>query len=147
MERVADVLGRKYPQFNTVSPNHFVSDALYQMCAENVDHLIVLENDRFSGIVTNSEIANKVLFSDKPLNQVRVQEFMNTNLPVATLEDSIEYCMQLLDRYKSKFVVVYDRFDFKGVVSAQDLMQEALSKRSNIFENQPAAEDPYNWSY
>ncbi len=147
MERVADVLCRKYPQFNTVTPNHLVSEALYQMCAENVDYLIVLENDRFSGIVTSSDIANKVLFSDKPLNQVRVQDFMNTNLPVATLNDSIEYCMQLQERYKSKFLVVYDHFDFKGVVTSQDLMQEALSKRSTIFENLPAAEHPYNWSY
>ena len=147
MERVADVLARKYPQFNTVSPNHFVSDALYQMCAENVEYLIVLENDRFSGIVTSSDIANKVLFSDKPLNQVRVQEFTNTNLPVATLEDSIEYCMQLLERYKTTFLVVYDHFDFKGVVTSQDLMQEALSKRHTIFENLSVAEHPYNWSY
>lgn len=147
MERVADVLGRKYPQFNTVSPNHFVSDALYQMCAENVDYLIVLENDRFSGIVTSSEIANKVLFVDKPLNQLRVQDFMNTNLPVATLGDSIEYCLQLVERYKSKFLVVYDRFDFKGVVTAHDLMQEALQKRNMVFESLPLAEHPYNWSY
>lgn len=147
MERVADVLARKYPQFNTVSPGHFVSDALYQMCAENVDYLIVLENERFSGIVTSNDIANRVLFTDKPLNQVRVQDFMNTNLPVATMEDSIEYCMQLLERYQSKFLVIYDRFDFKGIITAQDLMQEALSKRHTIFENMPLAEHPYNWSY
>ncbi|HZF64316.1 MAG TPA: CBS domain-containing protein [Chitinophagaceae bacterium] len=145
MERVADVLGRKFPQFNTVSFDHLVSDALYQMCAENVDFLIVLENDRFSGIVTSSDVANRVLYLDKPLNQVPVREIVNTNLPVVTLDDSIEYCMQLLERFKSKFLAVYDHFNFKGVVTAQDIMQEALSKTAMEFAS--PEEQPFTWGY
>jgi len=147
MERVADVLGRKYPQFNTTSPNHSVSDALYQMCAENVDHLIVLEDERFSGVVSSNEIANKVLFINKPLKDVAVKEFMNTNLPVVTLDDSIESCMQLLEQYKAKYLVVYDQFDFKGVVTSQDIIQEALSKRRSVFEDAPPSDHSLTWSY
>lgn len=129
MEKVADVLGRKYPQFNTISPGHFISDALYQMAAENVDYLIVLDDERFSGIVSSSDIANKVLLADRNVNQVKVSDCICKNLPVATLSDSVEYGMELLEHYHSKYLAVYDRFDFKGIVTTYDLMQEALSKR------------------
>lgn len=129
MEKVADVLGRKYPQFNTVSPSHFISDALYQMAAENVDFLIVLDDERFSGIVSSSDIANKVLLTDKNMKQVKVSDCICKNLPVATLSDSVEYGMELLEHYHSKYLAVYDRFDFKGIVTSYDLMQETLSKR------------------
>ena len=91
MEKVADVLGRKYPQFNNIPPDCFVSDALYQMLCENVDHLIVLDNDKFMGIITDHDIATKVLFDERPLKNIQVREFMNRTLPVATSDDSLEH--------------------------------------------------------
>jgi predicted transcriptional regulator len=146
MERVADVLGLKYPQFNTISPSHLVSDALYQMCAENADHLIVLQHERFCGIITGADIANKVLFVDRPLNEIVVKEFMNCSLPVVTLNDSVEHGLQLLKQYGTKYLAVYDRFDFKGVVSSFDLMQHALNHRSPL-EDEVFKEQSFTWSY
>ena len=73
MEKIADVLARKYPQFNTVVPDCYVSDALYQMRCENVDYLIVLEEDKFQGVISDHEIAGRILFEDRPLNKILVQ--------------------------------------------------------------------------
>ena len=129
MEKLADVLGRKYPQFNTTSPPHLVSDALYQMAAENVDYLIVYDDNRFTGIISSTDIANKVLLADRPLKQVKVCDCTNKTLPIATLTDSVEYAMELLERYNTKYLAVYDSFDFKGIVTSYDLMQQVLSKR------------------
>ena len=36
MEKVLELLHRKYPQFNTASIDSLVSDALNKMCSENV---------------------------------------------------------------------------------------------------------------
>lgn len=138
MEKVADVLGRKYPQFNTISPDHFVSDALYQMAAENVDFLIVFDDEKFSGIISSGDIANKVLLADRNLKQVKVGDCICKNLPVATLSDTVEYGMELLEHYHTKYLAVYDSFDFKGIVTSYDLMQEALSKRGRpAFQDRP----------
>jgi CBS domain-containing protein len=147
MEKVADVLDRKYPQFNTASPTCFVSDALYQMICENVDHLIVLDDDRFMGIITDHDIASKVLFDERPLKKVRVREFMNRTLPVATSEDSLEHCMQLMERFNARHLAIYDSFEFKGVVSSHDLMQQALTKRKATFEEQETVRQGYPWNY
>ena len=137
MEKVADVLGRKFPQFNTISPDHLVSDALYQMAAENVDFLIVLDDKRFNGIVCSSDIANKVLLADRPLKQVKVNDCTNKNLPVATLSDSVEYGMELLERYNTKYLAVYDSFEFKGVVTSYDLIHQAISNQRPAYHNRP----------
>ena len=137
MEKIADILGRKFPHFNTISPNHLVSDALFQMAAENVDYLIVMDDERFMGIVCSTDIANKVLLADKALNKVKVCECNNINLPVATLNDSIEFGMELLERHNAKYLAVYDQFDFKGIVTSYDLMQQALSKRKRAFSDRP----------
>lgn len=147
MEKVADVLDRKYPQFNTVSPRCLVSDALYQMASENVDHLIVLEDEKFMGILTDHDIASKVLFDERPLKNIQVKEFMNRTLPVATSEDSLEYCMQLMERFNARHLAVYDSFIFKGVVSSHDIIQQALSKRKETFEEKNYVRQGYPWNY
>lgn len=144
MEKVADVLGRKFPQFNTVSPNCLVSNALYQMRCENVDHLIVLDGDNFLGILTDHDIAGKVLFAERPLNKIFVREFVNRTLPVATSNDSLEYCLQLMERFNVKHLIIYDDFSFRGVVSSQDLMQQAFTMPVSFEEKYARG---YSWNY
>lgn len=148
MEKIQDLLARKYPQFNTATTNCLVSDALYQMCCENVDFLIVLENDKFKGIITDHDIASKILFEHRPLNKIEVKEFMNTSLPVATPDASLQSCAQLMERFNARHLVIYDSFEFRGVVSSHDVMQQALNKPDSFFEeqNQPPRRG-YPWTY
>lgn len=144
MEKIADVLARKYPQFNRVVPSCLVSDALYQMCCENVDFLIVLEDDKFQGIITDHDIAAKILFEDRPLNKIHVKEFMSRTLPVTTPETSLNHCMQLMERYNVRHLAIFDRFDFKGVISSDDLMHEAVTKQ---VEEEMYPRQGYPWNY
>ncbi|ANE49358.1 cyclic nucleotide-binding/CBS domain-containing protein [Flavisolibacter tropicus] len=144
MERVADVLRAKYPQFNTIGPNRSIHDALHQMHCENVDHLIVLDDERFVGLLTEHGITEKIIYRSRDLDTATVKEFMTTYLPVATFNDSLEQCMQLMERHNTRFIAVYDRFDFMGVVSSHDLMKQALNKRKATFEEQ---EEQYPWDY
>jgi CBS domain-containing protein len=146
MERIADVLARKYPQFNTVVPDCLVSDALYQMCSENVDYLIVLENDKFQGIISDHDIASRLLFENRPLNKIKVREFMSRSLPVTTPDSSLEECMKLMERYHVRHLAIFDRFDFMGVIASHDLMHEALTHRSAL-EHEETTRQGYPWNY
>lgn len=144
MEKIADVLARKYPQFNTVVPDCLVSDALYQMCCENVDYLIVIEDDKFQGIITDHDIAGRILFENRPLNKIYVKEFMSKTLPVTTPDTPLGQCMQLMERYNVRHLAIFDRFNFMGVVSSYDLMHEALTKQT---EEEGYARHGYPWNY
>lgn len=134
MEKIADVLGQKQPQFNSVSTTVTVKDALYKMYCEHVDYLIVLDNEKFTGILTEHDVAGKVLFSEKPLHETLVREFMTTEVPVVTGNDTLEYGMQLLEHYNARHLAVYEDFNFRAIISAQDLMRQTLKKRQAVFE-------------
>lgn len=144
MEQIADVLARKYPQFNNVVADCLVSDALYQMCSENVDYLIVMKDEKFQGIITDHEIAGKILFEGRPLNKIKVKEFMNRTLPVTTPETSLGQCMQLMERYNVRHLAIFDRFIFRGVISSDDLMHETLTKQTREGEY---TRQGYPWNY
>ena len=147
MEKVAELLARKFPQFNTASLNCLVSDALYQMCCENVDYLIVMENNKFKGIITEHDIVSRILFEDRPLNKIQVAEFVNTSVPVTTPDASLQSCMQMVERFNTKHIAVFNRFEFNGVISSYDLMQEALHSPQRFFVEEQEPRKGYPWNY
>lgn len=142
---LAEMMDHKYPQFNTISPSHLLTDALYQMCYENVEYLIVLEQEQFVGLLTEHDVAHKLLFAEKQLAELTVAEFMNRNLPVADSSDSLEYAMQLLNHYNTRYMAIYDGFNFKGIVSENDLLKQVVKSKRQSTE--PAGGQPYPWNY
>ena len=146
MERVADVLRSNYPQFNTIAPDRSLYDALHQMHCENVDHLIVLEEERFLGLLTEHGITEKIIYRSRDLDKAKVKDFMTTYLPVATMNDSFEQCMQLMERHNTRHIAIYDRFDFKGIITMHDLMKKALTKNKAELEVQ-SVRHGYPWNY
>lgn len=144
MEKISDVLGQQHPRFNTITTDCMVSDALYHMCSENLDYLVVLHDGYFQGVISEHDIASRVLFANEPLNRIEVRHFMNKTLPVAASDNSIQYCLQLMEKYQAGHVAVFDDFEFRGVFSAKELSQ--------IYQSHVHAEDAwdvcreYNWT-
>lgn len=135
MERITLILERKGAQLHTVSSESPVTDALQQMRSENVDYLVVLnDNDRFLGILTDHDIATKILSGPKPFHKTSVREVMNTRLPVVTTEDTVEKCMKMMRQHNVRFLPVFDGFDFRGVVSTDDLIYEVVKNRMDVFD-------------
>lgn len=137
MEKITTILRRKEAHFHTVSPDCQLTNALHQMHCENVDYLVVLdENDRFLGILSDHDIATKIVFGKRPLQTSHVKDVMNTNFPVATIEDTVEKCMLTMRQHNVRFIPVFEGFEFKGVVSSDDIIREIIAYRTEIFDPQ-----------
>ena len=140
MEKVTSILTRKHPHFNTISPLCAVSDALHRMSCENVDHLIVLEGDDYKGVLSEHDITVNLMYFSKPLTKILVQDIMNTGLPVANNEDTLERCMLLMKQFSVRYLPVFDGLIFKGIISSDDIIEEAVFNRTDIFD--PQREEP-----
>jgi CBS domain-containing protein len=137
MEPITSILNRKEAHLHTVSPESLVTNALQQMRSENVDYLVVINNDeRFVGILTDHDVATKIIFGKKFLNKALVREIMNTRLPVATTDDTVEKCMRTMRQHNVRFLPIFDGFDFRGVVSSDDIMREVMESRMEIFDSE-----------
>ena len=145
MERITSILSRREPHFHTVAPESSITDALQQMRCENVDYLVVLTDDeRFLGIVSDHDIATKIIFEKKPLNKTSVRDIMNTRFPVATTEDTVEKCMRTMRQHNVRFLPVFEGFSFRGVVSSDDIIHEVVEIRMNIFD--PEEDQSYTFA-
>lgn len=145
MERITSILNRREPHFHTVSPESSVTDALQQMRCENVDFLIVINDDeRFLGIVSDHDVATKVIFGRKALNKTSVREIMNTQLPAVTTDDTVEKCMRTMRQHNVRFLPVFEGFSFRGIVSSDDIIHEVVEIRMDIFD--PEEDQSYTFA-
>lgn len=132
MECLANILNRKFPLFNTVTPRHSLRDALYQMNCENLDYLVVQEDNVFVGILSEQDVAHKLFRSSKPIDNLFVSDIMNCSIPVGDASDSVESAMEVLNQYDSRYLAVFDQLAFKGIVSEKDLLKQTLSHRNKL---------------
>ena len=134
MEKITSILAKKELHFHTVSPGSSAETALSRMCHENVDYLIVMDDEKYVGLITEHDIASKAVIRNKQLTKTKVGEIMNNNLPAAATDDTVERCMQLMRQHHVRYLPVFEIHSFRGIVSSDDIIEEAVNNRMEIFD-------------
>ncbi len=135
MKKVITILSRKQPYFNVVSTETSLDDALDKMNIENFRYLIVMDNERFLGLLSEHDIFSKAMIKKRPLEKITVGETMKTGFPIVDSEESAETCLKMMQLFKVHQLPVFDNFRFCGVISSDDILQEAVeSGERTIFE-------------
>src|SRR6185436_19338913 len=101
---------------------------------ENIDYLIVMEEGKYVGLITEHDITSKAVVRNKQLAKTKVDEVLNRSLPAATTDDTVERCMQLMRQHHVRYVPVFENFLFRGIISTEDILEEAVHNRLEIFD-------------
>ena len=133
MEKITSILAKKETHFFTVSPGSSADAALSRMCHENVEYLIVMEEGNYVGLITEHDIT-KAVVTKKQLTKTNVGEIMNNRLPAVTTDDTVERCMQLMRQHHVRYLPVFEIHSFRGIVSTDDIIEEAVNNRMEIFD-------------
>lgn len=146
METLAYVLSQKFSQFNTVTPCHALKDALFQMSCEHLDYLVVAANGEFIGILSEQDITQKLFATYKQPEQLQVKDLMNVHIPVGSVDDQLEHAIQVMNRYHTRYIAVFDQLEFKGIVSETDLLRQIITNSAAMYKD-PAYQESFHWSY
>jgi predicted transcriptional regulator len=134
MRTVANILIHKSPVFNFVKPDAKVIEALQIMNSVNLSYLVVYDNDTFYGIFSERDYSRNVILKGLHSNTCAVKEVMSVNLPVIGMQDTVEKCMQLLNIHKTRYLIVFNENEFKGIITINDVLREALENKEMIFD-------------
>jgi len=133
MRSVSDILNSKPLPFNVIGPNEKVIDALQMMNSVNLSYLIVKDGDVFNGIFSERDYSRKVILKGLHSDSTAVKEVMSVSLPIVGLDDTVELCMHMLNLHKTRYLLVFDNETFKGVVTLNDVLREAIASTDRIF--------------
>ena len=134
MRTVANILMSKPPAFNFVEPEAKVIEALQIMNSVNLSYLVVIKEETFYGIFSERDYSRNVILKGLHSDTCAVKEVMSVSLPVIGMQDTVEQCMQLLNSHKTRYLVVFDDNNFKGVITLNDVLREALNSKEMVFD-------------
>ena len=126
MKKVADIFAHKGRKITSVSPETTVLEALKIMADQNMGSVIVIDNQRYLGIMTERDYSRKVILKGKSSTDTKVTEIMSEDLPRVNPLDTVEYCMQLMADKNIRYLPVFENDKLCGIVSINDLVRETI---------------------
>jgi len=126
MKQVSDIFQHKERKVTAVSPSTSVLEALRIMSFQNIGSVMVMENQTYLGIMTERDYSRKVILNGKSSTDTPVSEIMSDDLPAVNLNDTIEYCMQLMADKNIRYLPVFEQDKIFGIVSIHDLIRETI---------------------
>lgn len=126
MSKVSTILARKGSSAVSIQTNTKVYDALKIMSDKNIGSLVVLDGDRYAGILTERDYSRKVILQGKHSDEVTVGEIMSTDLPSVHPNDTVERCMQLMSDKNIRYLPVFEDGQLSGIISISDVVAETI---------------------
>lgn len=126
MRKVSDILRRKGSQVTTVAPSITVIDALHIMAEQNIGSVVVAENNKFLGIMTERDYSRKVILKGRNSNDTKVGDIMTTDFPPVAASDTVEHCMELMSAQNIRYLPVMNGDNLAGIISINDVVKETI---------------------
>jgi CBS domain-containing protein len=120
---VASILQRKTKKIISIAPSSTILEALQIMADKNIGSLIVMEADKYLGIISERDYSRKVALMGKHSHDTLVSEIMNTDTPTVTPNQSIDDCMDLVSKLQARYLPVLEDGKVLGIISILDLVE------------------------
>lgn len=129
MKTIGQLLQGKSRAMCTIGPEAPVIDALKLMAEKNIGALLVLENDKLVGIVSERDYARKVILHSKSSHDTPVSEIMTAQVVCVQPGNTVEECMALMTDKHVRHLPVIENDKLMGVLSIGDLVKETISEQ------------------
>jgi len=107
----------------TISGNKTLRDAAKIMAKEHVGSLLVKENDKIVGILTEQDIVRKGVAGTGNTALKKVKEVMETNLTTTTPDEDIFEALRIMRDYNIRHLPVMHNGKFVGLVTLKDILK------------------------
>jgi CBS domain-containing protein len=124
------ILNQKSGDVFSLSPDATVFEAVQMMDAKNVGALLVMDQARLVGIVSERDYTRKVMLRGKRSRETKVAEIMSSNVTVTHPREPVETCLRLMTDKHIRHLPVVEADKVIGVISIGDLVKHVISCQS-----------------
>lgn len=124
MRTVEDILLKKGAGVVTTHPTSSVREAVHQMAEANVGCLLIEDDSRIVGIMTERDLLRRVVDADRDPRTTPVREVMSSPAQTCSPADEVRQCADTLSHHSFRHLAVMDNEEAVGVVSLRDLAGE-----------------------
>jgi CBS domain-containing protein len=135
MTKVSSILARKGNSAISVPPGTSVLDALKIMADRNIGSIVVVDQGKYLGIITERDYSRKVILKGKHSVDTTVSDIMSSDLPSVGPNDSIETCMALMSDNNIRYLPVFENNELSGIISMSDVVKETILQQKETISH------------
>jgi CBS domain-containing protein len=133
-EVIKDLLKIKNKNIWTIEPGATVYDAISEMANKQIGALVVSEDKKVIGIITERDYARKVILQDKSSKDTLVREIMTERVIYVKPDQKIDDCMALMTKKHIRHLPVLDGDRLVGMISIGDVVKTLISKKEFLID-------------
>ena len=130
MKLIQDILNHKSSEVWSIWPQATVIEALRLMRDKDIGALVVIDNSKAVGIISERDYARKVVLNGLSSENVLVQEIMSENIVSATPHHKVHDCLQ--QRFRHLPVIEGD--EILAVISIGDLVKSVIDEQQETID-------------
>ena len=134
MKTVKMMLDSKPAGLHAIAPGASVFDAIKLMAEKGIGALIVLDQERLAGIVSERDYARKVILHGRSSHETRVSEIMSAKVVTVESLQTVDDCMALMTERRIRHLPVVDEGKLVGMLSIGDLVKELIADREETIK-------------
>lgn len=128
---ISEILNNKGSSVWSIDPEALVFDAIQMMADKNIGALLVTENAKLVGILSERDYTRKVALKGKSSKQTRVREILSGQVIQVKPSHTIEDCMRLMTEHRVRHLPVIDGERIVGIISIGDLVNWIISAQTS----------------
>ncbi len=129
MQTVRQLLGLKKAEVFAIGADAAVIDAVRLMAEKGIGAVLVLQEQRLVGILSERDYARKVVLRDRASANTPVSEIMTADVVTVPLSATVEHCMALMTERRFRHLPVVEDGRILGVVSIGDLVKAVIEEQ------------------
>ena len=127
--KVLSLLESKGKDIVSIDADSSVEDAIRSMHGRKISAIMVNDQGKTVGIFTERDIVRSYISSGgKSFKDMKVREFMVTNLIVAVLEDDLNDIAAIMVEKNIRHLPVFENNKVVGMLSIRDIIQTQVKK-------------------
>ena len=134
MTTVRDILQGKGNQVWTIRQDQTVFEALNLMAEKGIGALVVVDDKRIIGMLSERDYARKVILKGKTSRETPVKDIMTSKVCYVAPERTVDECMALMTDKTIRHLPVLENEELSGLVSIGDVVKSMISEREFIIE-------------
>lgn len=131
---LSTILERKGSDVHFAAPSASVSEAVRKMHEQKVGSLLVMEDDRLRGIITERDVLFRVVNDGIDPTQTPVSQVMTDNLKTASPTTTVEEAMRQVTEQRVRHLPLVDGDKVVGMVSSGDLTRWVVDSQKGEIE-------------
>lgn len=131
---VNQLLSVKGNEVHSIVSTITVYDALKVMGEKNVGAVLVIEDNKLKGILSERDYARKIALKNKASKDTFVHEIMERDVVTVSPTDDLDHCMELITTKRVRHLPVLVDNVVAGVVSIGDVVKAKIEIQKNTIE-------------